>query len=94
MGEQASEPDADAGREPRTPEDLCRYLEEISRKRPESSRATQFWHTAKQGMWLLLLVAAFLQYYFLDILVEINSLPEIRVSAPATVSQRSRGLWF
>lgn len=61
----------------RTREDVRRYLHEISMKSPVSSRATQLWFTAKQGMWLLLLVAAFLQYYFLDILVQIDSLPGI-----------------
>jgi len=41
-------------------------------------------------MWLLLLVTAFLQYYFIDILIEIDSLPEIRVSVPLTVPQSNR----
>jgi hypothetical protein len=61
----------------RTREDVRRYLDAISGRTPASSRATRLWFTAKQGMWLLLLVAAFLQYYFLDILVQIDSLPGI-----------------
>ena len=61
----------------RTREDVRRYLDEISASTAAASRATQLWFTAKQGMWLLLLVAAFLQYYFLDILVQIDSLPGI-----------------
>ncbi|HEY7658259.1 MAG TPA: hypothetical protein VH881_15450 [Burkholderiales bacterium] len=61
----------------RTREDVRRYLDAISERISAGSRATQLWLTAKQGMWLLLLVAAFLQYYFLDILVQIDSLPGI-----------------
>jgi hypothetical protein len=61
----------------RTREDVRRYLDAISGRIAAGSRATQLWFTAKQGMWLLLLVAAFLQYYFLDILVQIESLPGI-----------------
>jgi hypothetical protein len=61
----------------RTREDVRRYLDAISERISAASRATQLWLTAKQGMWLLLLVAAFLQYYFLDILVQIDSLPGI-----------------
>ena len=67
----------EAVRQLQTREDVRRYLEEMSDRSPFSSRATRFWYTAKQGMWLLLLVAAFLQYYFLDILVQIDSMPGI-----------------
>ena len=62
----------------RTPGDVRRFLNDIYENRPASTRATQLWLTAKQGMWLLLLVLAYLQYYFLDILVQIDSLPGIR----------------
>jgi hypothetical protein len=61
----------------RTRDDVRRYLDQVSAISQVSSRATQLWLTAKQSMWLLLLVAAFLQYYFLDILVQIESLPGI-----------------
>jgi hypothetical protein len=61
----------------RTPVEVRRFLNDIYENRPTSTRATQLWLTAKQGMWLLLLVLAYLQYYFLDILVQINSLPGI-----------------
>ena len=97
MSERSSESDADlmryledaAGRGLRTREDIRRYLEEISGKRPERSPATQLWHIARQGTWLLLLVAAYLQYYFLDILVEIDSLPSIRVTVPVPAPEIS-----
>jgi len=37
----------------------------------------------------LLLVAAYLQFYFLDILVEIDSLPSIRVTVPVPAPEIS-----
>ena len=95
MSERAFESDADlmgylkdtAGRELRTREDIRRYLEEISEKRPERSPVTELWHIARQGMWLLLLVSAYLQYYFLDILVEIDSLPSIQITVPVPMQE-------
>ena len=98
MGERDANSSADliqylehaSGRKLRTREDVRRLLEEISAKSPDDNRATRLWRIAKQGMWLLLLVTAFLQYYFIDILIEIDSLPEIRVSVPLTVPQSNR----
>lgn len=46
--------------------------------RPATTRATQLWHTAKQGMWLLLLTLAYLQYYLIGILIQIDSMLGIR----------------
>ena len=95
MSERAFETDADlmghlkdtVGRELRTREDVRRYLKEISEKRPERSPVTELWHIARQSMWLLLLVSAYLQYYFLDILVEIDSLPSIQVTVPVPMQE-------
>jgi hypothetical protein len=102
MGERDAETSAElvqhledaSGRKLRTREDVRRLLEEMSARTPAENPATRLWGTAKQGICLLLLVGAFLQYYFLDILVEINSLPEIRVSVPVTLSQSSRAIQF
>lgn len=66
-----------ADRQLRTRDDVRRYLKEIAKLDSVSSRATHLWHTARQSVWLLLLVTAFLQYYLLDILVQIDSLPGI-----------------
>ena len=93
MAEQRPESGADlvrcleevSGKRIRTREDVQRYLEEISAKRPESGAAVRLWQTLKQGTWLLLLAAAFLQYYLIDILLKIDSLPEIRVNVPVIV---------
>jgi hypothetical protein len=80
-----------AGNVLRTREDVRRYLDEISDRNRDSSSATHLWHTAKQGMWLLLLISAYLQYYLLDILVQIDSMPGITVSVPMT-PPRSRAV--
>ena len=69
-----------SGRKLRTREDIRRFLDETSRKSPEASPALSLWRTLKQGMWLALLTAAYLQFYFLDVLNQINSIPEIRVN--------------
>jgi hypothetical protein len=65
-----------------TPVGVRRYLGDIYENRPAVTRATQLWHTAKQGMWLLLLVLAYLQYCLLDILIQIDSLPSITFLSP------------
>lgn len=75
------------GKKLRTREDVRRFLDEIAARKPDESPAERFWRTAKEGTWLLLLVAAFLQYYFMDILIQVNSMPEIRVNLPATAPQ-------
>lgn len=73
-----------SGRKLRTREDVHRFLDEVSSKDPRTSRATGLWHTLKQGMWLALLVVAYLQFYLLDVMNQINSIPEIRVNLPLT----------
>jgi len=101
MGERDIESSADlaqylehaSGRKLRTQEDVRRFLDELSAKSPDGSRATRLWRTAKQGMWLFLLASAFLQLYFLDVLIQINQLPEIRVSVPVT-AQSNRAHQF
>jgi hypothetical protein len=35
-------------------------------------------------MWLALMVIAYLQFYLLDVMNQINSIPEIRVNLPMT----------
>ena len=76
-----------SGRRLRTREEIRQFLLETSAKKPEAEKTTALWHTLKQGMWLALLVAAYLQFYLLDIMVEINSISEIRVNVPVTKLQ-------
>jgi hypothetical protein len=76
-----------SGRRLRTREDIRRFLGELSAGKLPEPPAARRWRTAKQGMWLLLLVAAFLQYYFLEILVEINSMSPISVNLRTPAQQ-------
>ena len=76
-----------SGRQLRTREDVRRLLDEISTKSPDAGPTSSLMRTLKQGMWLALLAAAYLQYYFLDVLNQINSIPEIRVNLPVAKLQ-------
>jgi hypothetical protein len=73
-----------SGRKLRTREEIHRFLAENAAKNPEAHPAVRLWRTLKQGMWLALLVIAYLQFYLLDVMNQINSIPEIRVNLPLT----------
>ena len=60
-----------AGRTFYTREDLDRFLTEL---RAESEKARQSSRVGRQGVWLLALVFAFLQYQIIDIISEVSSL--------------------
>ena len=60
-----------AGRTFYTREDLDRFLTEL---RAESEKARQSSRVGRQGVWLLALVFAFLQYQIIDIITEVSSL--------------------
>jgi hypothetical protein len=47
-------------------EDLHNYAQSLASKRPEDDPNLQKLQTAKQAVWLFLLVCAFLCYYLLD----------------------------
>lgn len=70
-----------SGRALRSREDIRRYLDEVSRN---NGPRRSLLHTLKQGMWLALLVVAYLQYYLLDVMNQINDIPEVRVNLPMT----------
>ncbi len=59
---------------------------ELERKLTEEQQKVAIWRLAKQSMWFLLLVVAYLQYYFLDILTETMTLPTLEVTVPITKS--------
>lgn len=60
-----------AGRTFYTREDLDRFLTEL---RTESEKARQSSRVGRQGVWLLALVFAFLQYQIIDIITQVSSL--------------------
>ena len=47
-------------------EDLHNYAQSLASKRPEDDPKLQKLQTAKQAIWLFLLVCTFLGYYLLD----------------------------
>ena len=46
------------------------------------ARHAHLWATAKQVTWLVLLLFSFMQYHFIDVLLEIASLRELTVFVP------------
>ena len=79
-----------SGRQLRTREDIRRFLEEMKAKKEGADRSTRVWQTVKQATWLLLLTLAFLQYYFMGVLIDINSIPEIRYTGQGRTVQSER----
>jgi hypothetical protein len=73
-----------SGRKLRSREDIRLLLGEIAEKDPYADPAARLWRSLKQGLWLMLLVIAYLQYYFIDVLITIEAIPEIRVNLPMT----------
>ncbi len=74
-----------SGRALRSREDIRRYLDEVSRN--NSTRVpprASLLHTLKQGTWLALLIMAYLQYYLLDVMKQIDDMPEVQVNLPMT----------
>jgi hypothetical protein len=74
-----------SGRKLRTRADIRLFLDEIAAGKLTGAPSAGHWRTAKQGMWLFMLVMAFLQYYLLDILIEINSISTITVNTRVPV---------
>jgi hypothetical protein len=64
--------------------------QEVEKQLAAEKRKTKNWSLAKQGMWLLLLSGAYLQYYLLDIMYQSVTLPTLQVNLPAKQSTPSR----
>jgi hypothetical protein len=60
---------------------LGMYVDVMRTARPQDDPYLRPWKIARDGTWLLLLVAAYLQYYFLDVQVQIAALPMLYVQA-------------
>lgn len=73
-----------SGRKLRTREDIRQLLDEISERDPYADPVRRLWRSLKQGLWLALLVVAYLQYYFIDVLIQIEKIPEVRANLPMT----------
>lgn len=58
---------------------LAMYGQAMRTGRPQDDPYLRPWKVAKDGTWLLLLVLAFLQYYFMDVYAQIAALPTLDV---------------
>ena len=52
-------------------------LKVFSSSHPENDPYLRPWKVAKDAVWLALLAATYLQFYFMDVMVQIASLPRI-----------------
>ena len=68
----------------RSPEDVDRYVRELSHRRVEDAPRVKAWRIAERIVWLLLLAVAFLVYYLLDLTNEALSLPHVGVNVIKT----------
>ena len=58
---------------------LSMYVLAMRTARVQDDPYLRPWKVAKDGTWLLLLVLAFLQYYFMDVHAQIAMLPALNV---------------
>ncbi len=65
-----------SGRTIRTREDVETYVQQLKGSKAEEASARR-WQTAKTAVLLFLACAAALQYYLLDIMLQIASLPHV-----------------
>ncbi|MBI4291737.1 MAG: hypothetical protein HY661_09685 [Betaproteobacteria bacterium] len=64
--------------------DEIRYYikKEVERQVALNEKKIERWRVAKKGIWLLLLVVAFLQYYLINVIYQTITLPTLEVSVP------------
>ena len=78
-----------SGRRLRTRDDIKAYVEEMSSRKAADQPSVLWWQKAKTVTLIGLTVFAFIQYYMMDVMVQIMSLREttffVPVSAPAPV---------
>ncbi len=58
---------------------LSLYFQAMKSARPQDDPYLRPWKVAKDATWLLLLVLAFLQFYFMDVHAQIAALPALSV---------------
>jgi hypothetical protein len=56
--------------------------EEVDRQVALEQKKAERWRLAKKIIWLLLLIFAFLQYFFIDVIYEAITLPRTEVNVP------------
>lgn len=55
-------------------DDARQFVQNVSARDVENNSRVKAWQIAKQAVWLLLLIAAFLAYYLLDVVYQVTSL--------------------
>ncbi|OFW15352.1 MAG: hypothetical protein A3H27_17460 [Acidobacteria bacterium RIFCSPLOWO2_02_FULL_59_13] len=58
---------------------LGMYVQAMRTARPQDDPYLRPWKVARDATWFLLLVAAYLQYYFMDVQAQIAALPTLDV---------------
>ena len=72
------------GRTLRTREDIQAYVREVAARKAADDPAVRRWLTAKKITLIVLLGFGVMQYYILDVLLEIVSLPTTTFFVPAS----------
>lgn len=56
--------------------------QEVERQLALDKKKAERWRLAKQAVWLLLLIAGYLQFFLIDIMYKTITLPSLEVSVP------------
>lgn len=63
------------GRTLRTRADIQAYVREVAERKPSEQPAVRRWHWAKKATLIALLAFGVIQYYVLDVMLQIASMP-------------------
>ena len=74
-----------SGRSIRTREDIKAYLDEVAARKAADEPSVRRWQQAKTITLIGLATFAFVQYYMVDVMVQILSLRETTVFVPVSV---------
>ena len=74
-----------SGRRIRTREDIKGYLDEVAARKAVDDPSVRRWQQAKTITLIGLATFAFIQYYMMDVMVQIFSLRETTVFVPVSV---------
>ena len=73
-----------SGRRIRTREDIKAYLDEVAARKATDDPSVRRWQQAKTITLIGLATVAFVQYYMMDVMVQILSLRETTVFVPTS----------
>lgn len=72
------------GRTLKTREDIAAYVQEVSARKAADQPSVQRWVRAKKMTLIALLAFGVIQYYILDVMLEIVSMPSSTFFVPAS----------